>query len=123
MERVSDEEMRRAVSDVWERSRETILKRVGVVEGAAQQGLAGTLAPAARREAEREAHKLAGSVGSFGFQDASALARAIETALSGDEPIAPADVLRLSNLTAPEPQAPKHATGGCNYVMESESSW
>src|SRR6185369_3663361 len=70
VDRVSDDTMRAAIAAVWERSRDTILARVEVLESAARAALAGTLSEDNRRGAEREAHKLAGAVGSFGFWDA-----------------------------------------------------
>ena len=52
-----------AAGEIWERYRGQILDRVGVIEKAAIAILEGTLQPEERREAEREAHRLAGSVG------------------------------------------------------------
>lgn len=87
------------MSEVWRRSRETILNRVSVVEDAARAIIAGTISADERRQAEREAHKLAGTVGTFGFWDASTIAREIETVLMGANPIASTDLVRLSNMT------------------------
>jgi HPt (histidine-containing phosphotransfer) domain-containing protein len=42
---------------------------------------------ALRRDAEHEAHKLAGSLGMFGFPTGSELARELELMLEGDAPI------------------------------------
>jgi diguanylate cyclase (GGDEF)-like protein len=53
-----------------------------------------------RREAERETHKLAGAAGTFGFWDASALAREAEEILRGTGPIAPMDAMRLGAIAA-----------------------
>jgi diguanylate cyclase (GGDEF)-like protein len=93
-----DDAIRSAMSAVWERSRDVIMGRVGAIEGAVLALLAGNLTPQSRRQAEREAHKLAGTVGTFGFWDASKLAHEAEELLAGAEPIGPADTLRLSNL-------------------------
>lgn len=90
--------MRAAIAAVWERSRDTILTRVEVLESAARAALAGTLSDDNRRGAEREAHKLAGAVGSFGFWDASTLAREVEQLLGGNAPIDAPAVLLLTNL-------------------------
>lgn len=86
------------MSAIWERSRDVIIGRVVVLEGAVLGLLAGNLPAESRRQAEREAHKLAGTVGTFGFWTASKLAREAEDLLAGADPIGPADTLRLSNL-------------------------
>lgn len=95
---MSEDAIKSAMAALWEKSRETILGRVTVLEEAALSLLGGAFTEEERRAAEREAHKLAGAVGTFGFWDASALAREAEMLLSGNDPIEPASILRLSNL-------------------------
>jgi diguanylate cyclase (GGDEF)-like protein len=95
---VSDDAIKLAMSAIWERSQDVIMGRVVVIEGAVLALLAGNLTAESRRQAEREAHKLAGTVGTFGFWDASKLAHEAEELLAGAEPIAPADTMRLSNV-------------------------
>lgn len=92
--------MRAARAAMWERSRETILDRVTTLEQAVRALLGGGLSEDARRDAERDAHKLAGAAGTFGFGHASTLAREAEHLLEGSEPIAVPAVLRLSTLAA-----------------------
>lgn len=87
-----------AVAAAWERFRGTILARVDAVEGAAIAVLEGALDAERRRNAEREAHKLAGSVGTFGFAQGSRLAKEIELLLQGSAPLGQADALRLTDL-------------------------
>ncbi|HEU0052228.1 MAG TPA: response regulator, partial [Longimicrobium sp.] len=87
-----------AVAGVWERFRDAVLARVDAVEGAALAVLEGRLDEETRRAAEREAHKLAGSVGTFGFLDGSRLARDAETLLAGAAPLGQAEALRLADL-------------------------
>lgn len=87
-----------AVAGVWAKYRDQVLARVDVLESAALGLLEGRLDRDARREAEREAHKLAGSVGTFGFAEASRLSREAETMLAGPNPPAQADALRLADL-------------------------
>ncbi len=97
---MSDESLRAAVSAIWERAREAVLERVGTLDVAARAALAGTLSTELRRTAEREAHKLAGAVGSFGFWEASTLAREIEQLLGGDDLISPSGARHLVDLAA-----------------------
>ena len=113
-----------AVAGVWERFRPRILARVDAVEAAAVALLEGRLADEVRREAEREAHKLAGAAGTFGYPAASALAREAETLLGRPGALGQGDALRLADLavslrralTAPPPAAaparPASAAGG-----------
>jgi diguanylate cyclase (GGDEF)-like protein len=86
-----------AVAGVWEKFRDAVLARVDAVEGAAIAVLEGTLDADTRRHAEREAHKLAGSVGTFGFAEASRIAREAEGLLQGNTPLGQAEALRLTD--------------------------
>jgi diguanylate cyclase (GGDEF)-like protein len=117
-----------AVAALWDKFRDTIFARVDAVEEAALALLEGKLDEEMRRGAEREAHKLAGAAGSFGFAEASRLAREAEGILGGDVP-APAQALRLSELAvalraelergpapAPEP-ARTHATDDRPFLL------
>lgn len=87
-----------AVAAVWLKYRDQVLARVDVLEAAALGLLEGRLDRDARRAAEREAHKLAGSVGTFGFAEGSRLAREAETLLAGPTPPGQAEALRLADL-------------------------
>ena len=87
-----------AVRQAWERFRGPILQRVDAVEVAAVAVLEGGLDEARRRHAEREAHKLAGSVGTFGFAQASRIAREVELLLQGSQPLGQAEALKLTDL-------------------------
>ncbi|HYW11273.1 MAG TPA: Hpt domain-containing protein, partial [Longimicrobium sp.] len=83
-----------AVAGVWAKYRDQVLARVDVLEAAAIGLLEGRLDREGRREAEREAHKLAGSVGTFGFAEASRLSREAETMLAGPGDLPQGDALR-----------------------------
>ena len=117
-----------AVGALWDKFRDTIFARVDAVEAAALALLADGLDDEARRAAEREAHKLAGAAGSFGFAEASRLAREAEGILGGDAPGRP-QALRLGELAvalraelergpapAPEP-ARTHATDDRPFLL------
>lgn len=80
---------------VWERFREPTLKRVGAIEEAILALLEDRLGVDQLRAAEREAHKLAGSAGTFGFPRASIIAREIENKLAGGS-LGQADAVGLS---------------------------
>jgi len=87
-----------AVRQAWERFRGAVMERVDAVESAAVAVLEGGLDEESRRHAEREAHKLAGSVGTFGFAQGSRLAREIELLLQGAAPLGQAEALKLTDL-------------------------
>lgn len=85
-----------AIGSLWERFKNIAFERLDSVEAAVVAQLEGRLDAEARRRAERDAHKLAGSVGTFGFTEASRVARDIELLLQRSP--TPEDTLRLSDL-------------------------
>lgn len=69
---------RSAIDRVLERFRGVFDAQVTVLERAKDALLAGRLAPELQQTAQQEAHKLAGSLASFGYPEGSTLARSIE---------------------------------------------
>lgn len=86
-----------AVGALWDRFKHIAFERLESIEEAIVAQLEGRSDAGQRRRAEREAHKLAGSVGTFGFAEASRVAREMELLLQA-EPAAQ-DMLRLSDLS------------------------
>jgi HPt (histidine-containing phosphotransfer) domain-containing protein len=66
---------------LWVQFEGATMARVAIVEQAARAWTAGTLDDGPRRRAEREAHALAGALGTFGFAEGSRVAREIELLL------------------------------------------
>jgi chemotaxis protein histidine kinase CheA len=66
---------------VWERQHDRVSERIGVVEQAVTALSGDRLDTELRADAERAAHMLAGSVGMFGFLDASDAAHELESEL------------------------------------------
>lgn len=89
-----------ALAALWERFRGTMDERVDAVERASAALRQGGLDAETRRHAEREAHKLAGAVGTFGFAEGSRLAREAEDLLEGDQPLGGEQAGRLAELVA-----------------------
>lgn len=87
-----------AMAAVWEESRGLMADRVSTIEEFVIGLLAGRSDPDARRVAQREAHKLGGSMGTFGRQRGSELSREIGRLLQGSEPVRPEMTQRLSQL-------------------------
>jgi len=89
-----------AVAGLWTRFKGTVLGRVDVIEQALSALLEGDLRDELRRKAEQEAHKLAGSVGTFGFKAASRLALEIERSFRAGSILEQAQALSLSETAA-----------------------
>ena len=104
-----------AVNGIWEKFKDKIIARLAVLEKASIALLAGELSDELRIEAVREAHKLAGSLGTFGFAEGSALARKIEELLNlennlltietGQEKELSQEIFRTSYLIPNSPMA------------------
>jgi diguanylate cyclase (GGDEF)-like protein len=67
---------------LWRKYRPSVLEQVAIIERGVAGLIAGSAAHGTREEVQREAHKLAGSVGTFGFHAASERARVIELTLA-----------------------------------------
>jgi CheY-like chemotaxis protein len=118
-----------ALAALWEKFRDGTFRRVAVLDEAALALREGRLDVEMRRAAEREAHKLAGAAGTFGFAEATRLAREAELMLGGTDALDAPQVERLDELAAalrrelerpigaplPAPAAP--ATRGGRHVL------
>lgn len=76
----------RLIAELWRKNQSLILDRIASLEAAADAAQAGVLASAQRSEAESTSHKLAGSLGMFGFPAGTLIARALEDEFHRDEP-------------------------------------
>jgi HPt (histidine-containing phosphotransfer) domain-containing protein len=84
-----EQQLNEAVVAVWERRRDQVMGRVGVLVRAAASlrdsaapEVAPGVAPEVAARAKDEAHRLAGSLGCFGFDEGSSIAADIEELLS-----------------------------------------
>lgn len=73
-----------AMNRLWAQFLPQIEERVAILEQAAQAIAEGTLTPALRDDTVAAAHKLAGTLGTFGLDDGTELAREAELLYSGD---------------------------------------
>ena len=80
---------------IWVKSLPIVRNQISVLELMAEAVQSGTLTDELRRSAEREAHRLAGSAGSFGFHSASVAARELEEMLESDAPLPAPRVVEL----------------------------
>jgi DNA-binding response OmpR family regulator len=89
-----------AVAKLWTRSRPAILERVAVLEQAAESARRSQLKGPERHAAEREAHRLAGALGTFGYPQGSEIAAALERRLASGTRLTPADGDALTEQVA-----------------------
>jgi HPt (histidine-containing phosphotransfer) domain-containing protein len=80
------------LADLWQRNLPLIEHRMAVLERAAS----GPLTEELRAEAVDVAHKLAGSLGMFGYEEGTLIARNLELILESPSP----DISRLASPTA-----------------------
>ncbi len=78
-----DDDLRR----LWKRFQADLAARVETLEATIVALQEGRLDESLRRQAERDAHRLAGSAGMFGQPQASEVARALEALFAGADPI------------------------------------
>jgi CheY-like chemotaxis protein len=80
-----------ALDAIWSRNRCIVLERLDAID----RGAAGGVGPDVRDEAIRAAHQLAGTVGTFGFVQATDLARQLEAGLGAPDAV-PRDLSALA---------------------------
>jgi len=86
-----------AINKVLERYQHTFAERVGVLEQIEVALRSGTLTSMQQQGAAQEAHRLAGALGSFGYETGSRLARSIEHLLIRDRPLTNTDLPQFSS--------------------------
>ncbi|MBD2447138.1 response regulator [Nostoc sp. FACHB-152] len=87
-----------AINKTIERYKDTFAQRLTLLEQAELALYAGELLPQIRQQASNEAHKLAGTLGSFGYEIGSKLAQAIEHLLVKEQDLTLEDAVKLSQL-------------------------
>jgi HPt (histidine-containing phosphotransfer) domain-containing protein len=93
-----DAKIKAAVFALWTQFQETMFSRLSLIEGASSDALKSSLNEGQRREARNAAHKLAGSLGTFGFGEGSKLAAELESILDGEASLTPMESGRLRDL-------------------------
>jgi HPt (histidine-containing phosphotransfer) domain-containing protein len=84
------------LATLWVKIRPLVEERLATLDKAAAAASAGTPAEDLRKEAASSAHKLAGSLGMYGYDEGTRVARELEVLLGGAKP----DAARLSALIA-----------------------
>ena len=88
------------LNQLWMRFLPEIHERVATLESAAQAYASGAATPEQHEAAHAAAHKLAGSLGTFGLTQGSELAREFELMCASDEPCSLAQAQRLPAIAA-----------------------
>lgn len=83
--RVKEQKVLNLLDDIWHQSKEQVKQRVEILERVATSLSNRSLDRELCKQAQQEAHILAGTLGTFGFFEATELARTIEQKLQRDE--------------------------------------
>jgi DNA-binding response OmpR family regulator len=87
-----------SIHQIWERFQASLEPRIAVLENAEQALIKGNLNLEQLKNAREEAHRLAGGLGTFGYDRGSELMREIEHLLADKRPLGYQDATRLSQL-------------------------
>jgi HPt (histidine-containing phosphotransfer) domain-containing protein len=82
-----------AIEAIWVRHRDLMFSRMSQIDDALGAAANGRLDSETRAAAHRDAHKLAGALGTFGLHDGTRCARHIEAALAGDTALDVTDLM------------------------------
>jgi hypothetical protein len=88
----TDPAVRAAVAELWQQFRPLVAERLAVLDACVAAAAGGRLGPQQREDGIAAAHKLAGTLDSYGRTGGSATAAEVEDLLRHDSP--PADRLR-----------------------------
>jgi HPt (histidine-containing phosphotransfer) domain-containing protein len=84
------------LAGLWLRNRPIVEERIAVLDRAADAASVGLLEESLRKEGVSAAHKLAGSLGMYGYEEGTRIAREMEVLLSSTS----SDGFRLQALAA-----------------------
>lgn len=92
------QQMQALIAKVWERAKPNVLEQINQIQKATQALLNDSLDEITHKIAEQKAHKLAGSLGTFGSIEGSELAKKIETIFESDISIVRQQMYYLKEL-------------------------
>jgi HPt (histidine-containing phosphotransfer) domain-containing protein len=96
LDRTDDDEDRAAIAALWVGAQGRVLDRIDSIDAAIAALASGPLGDEDRAVAVGEAHKLAGSLGTFGVPEGSRQAKALELLLEHADPSAAAEAAGLA---------------------------
>jgi HPt (histidine-containing phosphotransfer) domain-containing protein len=97
MKQSADVRINALVADLWQKNLPTLRERLDLLDQVADLAATSSLPEPFRLEALSIAHKLSGSLGMFGHQQSTEIARSIEKVLRST---IPAELATLPTLTA-----------------------
>jgi HPt (histidine-containing phosphotransfer) domain-containing protein len=83
-EPTDSEKLAASMAKIWETSKVQFLEQLKTIQNVSNEFSNGAMTADRRTEAEREAHKLAGTLGMFGLMEGSQVARQLENMLRSD---------------------------------------
>ena len=93
-------ELVKAIAAAWEKHQDTMQERLDILEATAAAVKADQLSAELQAAGRSQAHKLAGSMGCFGFAEGSRIARELEQLLMIESPLTPQQRLHFSALVS-----------------------
>ena len=96
MKKVDEAKINQVIADLWKKNLPTLRERLILLDRMAATAATGNLTETSRIEALEIAHKLSGSLGMFGYQQGTEIARKMETILKSPTPEA---LTTLTTLT------------------------
>jgi len=95
----TESQVENEISAIWEKFRHSYGDRLSIVQEVVKALKQGRLTQEQQHQAEREAHTLIGSLGSFGLEEASFFCREIHTILQQQNPLGQAEATKLEQLS------------------------
>ena len=86
MKKADEVKINKVISDLWQKNLPTLRERLSLLDRAAKDAASGRLKDVSRDEALDIAHKLSGSLGMFGYQQGTEIARKMEIILKSPRP-------------------------------------
>ena len=90
--------LRSAMDRLWEQNRQSIMTRFDVIQVATVDILGGELGEQRKQDVVAEAHKLAGTLGTYGFAQGSYLARELELLIRPADKLSEQEVAYVAHL-------------------------
>ncbi|MGB3560332.1 MAG: response regulator [Geitlerinemataceae cyanobacterium] len=119
VDETAEQQTQAAVLEAWERYKPSVMKRIATVREALGSLETQLLSESLRAAAQQQAHKLAGSLGMFGFPEGSRLARDLEESFAR---LAPSE---LGDITADAVSVAhfKALVSRLCRVLEEDQTW
>ncbi len=97
MKKADEAKINHVLAELWRKNLPTLRERLELLDQTAKIAVAGKLSETSRLEALNIAHKLAGSLGMFGYQEGTEVARKMELIFKTPTPKSLASLPALAN--------------------------